>query len=298
MSEAALQLSESLADAAAQAGAAVVRVESGRRHANSGIVWSAAGDVITLHPELETGQELTLVLPDGGSAAARVVGQDPSTNVTLLHCEAAGLTPVTWRERPAPRVGELVLALARTQGGTRAGLGIVSGLRAPHGGHGGHAGSALLQTDLRPGAGFSGGLLVDVRGQGLGMNGLSGWRGQPIAVPPAALQRIVDALRAHGRVERGYLGLSAYPAALPARWSVPAGQPEGLVVIGVEPDGPADRGGLCLGDVLLSLEGTSVGNLGELQAFLGEESVGHPVRARILRSGSPQELTIAVGSRP
>lgn len=297
MSEMPLELSDALADATERAGAAVLRVQGGRRFGASGVAWSAQGLVITSEHGLPEEAEVGLGLPDGSEATATVLGRDPASDVALLRAEGVALQPPTWHE-PEPRVGALVLALARPGGGLRAAQGIVAGLVTPRAGGARARGERLLLTDLRGGPGLAGGLLVDVQGRGLGMNTVSGWRGRPTAVGAGALRRVVAALEAHGSVQRGYLGINAYPAELTARLEPVAGQTQGLVVLGVEPGGPSDQAGLQTGDILLALDGAVMGHLGDLQAWLGEERVGLPARARILRGGTAQELTIAIAARP
>jgi serine protease DegQ len=296
MNEHATQVSDALAAAVERAGASLVRVEGGRRFPATGIAWSADGLIVTVHHALEDESELTIGLPDGSEARAELVGRDPATDVALLRTDAQGLAPPAWApEQAPPRVGSLVLAVARPGAGVRASLGVVSGLFSPRG-HG--RGQPLLLTDLRPGPGYSGGLLVDAGGRALGMH-TAGWgRRQPLGLPVAVLRGVAEALQRHGRVPRGYLGVSVYPAQLPQAVAHEAGQDAALVVIGVEPDGPAARSGLLLGDVLLSLDGQPVGHVGALQAFLGEERAQAEALARIVRAGAAQELRLAIGTRP
>jgi serine protease DegQ len=297
MSETAQQVSDALADAAARAGAAVLRVQSGRRFGASGIAWSAAGLVITSEHGLPEEREVELGLPDGAEVTAEVLGRDPASDVALLRATGTTLQPAAWHE-PEPRVGALVLALARPGSALRAALGIVAGLAAPREGATRARGERLLLTDLRGGSGLAGSLLADAQGRALGMNTAGGWRTHPTAIGLPALRRVVAALEAHGRVQRGYLGISAYPVELTAGLEQIATQALGLVVLGVEPGGPCDQAGLQTGDILLTLEGTAVGHLGELQAWLGEDRVGRSVSARILRGGAVQEVSVPVAARP
>jgi serine protease DegQ len=297
MSETVQGLSDALADAAARAGASVLRVQGGRRFGASGIAWSADGLAIASAHGLPEERDVEVGLPDGTEATAEVLGRDASSDVALLHIEGAALQPAAWLEGE-PRLGALVLALARPGGTLRAGLGIVAGLATPREGAARARGERLLLTDLRGGPGQAGSLLVDVQGRALGMNTAGGWRGHPTAIGVAALRRVVAALQAHGRVQRGYLGIGAYPVELPTQLEQAAAQAQGLVVLGVEPDGPCDKAGMFTGDILLSLDGTAVGHLGDLQAWLGEERVGRKVSARILRGGAAHELAVTVTARP
>ncbi len=170
MSEEAASLSEALAGAVEAAGASVVRVEGRRRMPASGIVWSADGLIITAQHVVTVDEGVAIGLPDGGMAAATVVGRDPLTDIAVLRAEAGGLAVPAWAGPETLRVGHLVLALARPGRTVQAALGVVSALgegwRTPPGG----SIERFLQTDVVMYPGFSGGPLVDAHGRVAGMN--------------------------------------------------------------------------------------------------------------------------------
>jgi S1-C subfamily serine protease len=107
---------------------------------------------------------------------------------------------------------------------------------------------------------------------------------------------VVGALAAHGAVRRGYLGVATFPVRLGAL-AARCGQPHGLLVSAVEPESPAERGGLVIGDALLALGGAPVSEPGDLLPLLEEDRIGQPLVARIVRGGEPRELTLTVGAR-
>jgi len=123
-------------------------------------------------------------------------------------------------------------------------------------------------------------------------------RGTSLAVPAETLRRVAGALAAHGRVRRGFLGIGTYPVRLPRALQDAAGQPAGLVVVSVQPDGPAEKAGVLLGDVVLSLDGERVVQIGDLLGLLDEERVGKEVIAKLARGGAVQDVRVTVGARP
>lgn len=291
-------LSNALGAIVESAGSAVVRVEGRRRGPSSGVVWSPNGVVVTASHVLEREEGIELGLPDGRSLDASLVGRDPTTDVAVLRAAASGMAVPSWADGSALRVGHLVLGLSRPGGTARASLGVVSALgdawRAPTGGRI----DRYVQTDLDIHIGFSGGLLVDASGRGVGINTTGLMRGHSLALPASTLRRVVDTLLAHGRVRRGFLGIGTYPARLPAGLESRLGQASALLVVSVEPEGPAARAGLLLGDVLISLAGHAVRHPGELLAALEEDRIGQEVTAKIVRAGEVRELPITIGVRP
>jgi S1-C subfamily serine protease len=118
-------------------------------------------------------------------------------------------------------------------------------------------------------------------------------------LPLTAIDKTVASLQTHGKVRRGFLGIGAQAVRIPAAIASNHGlkQDRGLLVVNVEPDGPAERDGLLLGDVLISIEGAAVAEVEELQGRLTGDLVGRPVAIRLIRGGEPRELSVTVGER-
>ncbi len=174
-------------------------------------------------------------------------------------------------------------------------LGVVSAVggpwRTPRGGRV----DGYLRTDATMYPGFSGGPLVDAGGRVLGIN--SSWlgRGEGLAIQTEAAESVVEALLAHGRIRRGYLGISSQPA----RLAEPFEDSDAvLLAVNVEQDSPADKAGLLVGDALVSLDGQRFRNHEELQGLLGSEVVGKSATLTIVRGGERRELSVVVGERP
>jgi S1-C subfamily serine protease len=297
MAELLSNLSEALAGVVETAGQGVVRVEGRRRLPASGILWSADGLIVTAHHVLEHDEKIGVGLPDGKAVTATIVGRDPTTDVAVLQANARDLKPAGQATPDTLRVGHLVLALGRPGRTVQATLGIVSALgdswRTPAGG----LVDRYLQTDVTMYPGFSGGPLVDVEGRILGLNTSLLLRGTSLALPVPTLRRVAEALQAHGRIRRGYLGVGAQVVRLPAASAEQLGQETALLVVSVSPDSPADKAGLVLGDVVVGLAGQTVRHMDDLLALLTGDRIGTPVPVRIVRGGQIQELSVTIGER-
>ena len=285
-------LSDALAETVAAAGPGVVRVEARDRLPSSGIIWSSQGIVVTAHHVVERDENISLGLPSGGTVPATLVGRDPSTDLAVLRTEAADLAEPQWAGPDDLLVGHLVLALGRPGQNVRATMGIVGALgeawRTPAGG----SLDRYLQTDLVMYPGFSGGPLVNVEGRFLGLNTSSLLRGVSLTVPIPTVRRVVEAILSHGRIRRGYLGVGAQPTRLPEKLARQLGQETGLLLVSVEPDSAADKGGLFLGDTIVALGGQPVQRLDDLLSTLGGEQIGKETPVRIVRGGQLQELKL------
>ncbi len=289
-------LSRDLAAIVEAAGPGVVRVEARRRLPASGIVW-ADGVVVTANHVVQRDENIAVGLPDGGKVEATLAGRDPGTDVAVLRVPATVSAPAARGGVEDLRVGHLVLALGRPGRTVRATLGIVSALgeswRTPEGSQV----ERYLQTDAPFHPGFSGGPLVDAAGRVLGLNTTALVRGFSLTIPAATLQRVAETLLVHGRVRRGYLGIGAQPVRLGAETERTLGQRTGLLVLSIEPGSPAERGGLYVGDILTGFDGQPVTEIEDLMALLAADRIGQAVPLRIVRAGTLQDRTVAVGER-
>ena len=296
MSDLLSQISDGLADVVATAGKSVVRVEARRRMPASGFAWSD-GVVVTAHHVVEQDDNISVGLEDGQSVTATLAGRDPATDIAVLRTAGDGLSIPGFSDPDGLRVGHLALALGRPGRTVQATMGVISALgkgwRTPVGGQI----DRYLQTDVTMYPGFSGGPLVDASGRVVGLNTSALLRGVTVSVPLPTVRRVVEALLAHGRVSRGYLGVGAQVVRLPDTVKPKLDQGTGLLLVSVEPDSPAQKGGLLLGDTIVSLDGQAVGSLDDLLAALGGDTVGKASLIRVLRGGQLQELSITIGER-
>jgi len=292
-------LSNDLAGAVDRAGQSVVAIHARRRIPASGIHWRP-GVIVAAHHTIQRDEEITISLADGSTVPATLAGRDPTTDLAVLKVDEAKVPVASAADDAAIRVGALVLAIGRPGTAVTASLGVISAVggewRTWHGG----TIDRFVRLDVSIYDGFSGGPLVDAAGRVLGLNtsGLS--RGAALTVPAATVNRVVDQLLRSGRVARGYLGLGLQAVRLPTslveRHSLP--NDIGLMVVSTEPGGPGDRAGVLIGDVLVAVEQTPVGDPAELLAFLGGDRIGKQVGLRIVRGGEPVDVSLTVGERP
>ena len=184
--------------------------------------------------------------------------------------------------------------------GPRVSWGVMSALGGPwHSARGG-AIDQFLRPDLTLYPGFSGGPLIDAQGRVVGVNTSGLLRQLELAIPVSTVGRVVDELVARGRVSRGFIGVGLQPVRLPedVRRAFTAASETGLIVINVQPDGPAARSGLLLGDIVVTLDGAAVDAPEVAQAVIGARTVGSTITAAILRAGAVAEVRITVGERP
>lgn len=296
MSNAAQDISNALADAVERVSASVVRVEIGRRRPASGLIWTSDGLIVTTAHGLEREEGLELTLENGQTHPATLVGVDPSSDLALLRSELRGLAVAERAPSGSIRRGQLVLALSRPGRTVRSNLGVISALSEQWRAPGGGKIEQYIQSDVRIEPAFSGGPLIDASGRVIGLNSAGILRGTALTLPAVTIDRAVSALLSHGQVQRGYLGVSSTPARLPSRVAESAQQRVGLVVTGLQENGPADGAGVLLGDVLLALDGERVESIADLQATL-EERAQQTVPLRVLRAGVIQELSVTPSSR-
>ena len=287
------QLSTDLAEAASRTAPSLVLLRGRRRRAASGTVIDPQSFLVSDHL-LDTDEEVRARTADG-EITARVVGRDAGTDLALLHIEAGGLTPVTFAANPV-RIGEIVLAVGRTWTGLVAHPGFVTHLSGPHQVSPGFRLEQAIHTSLDPFSGFSGGALVNVRGEAIGISTSALDRGRGLAIPAREVTRVVDSLRRHGRLRRGYLGISSLPVALPERQRSGAAE-RGLLVTSVASGSPADNAQLLVGDVILSIDQTSAVRPDDLAGYLSGDRVGQRAALHLLRGGNPVQVDVTIGER-
>lgn len=291
-------LSNDLAGLVESSSPFIVRVEARRRMPATGVIWSADGVIVTAQHVVTREEKIRVGLPDGDTVPAQFLGGDPSTDLAVLRAEASGLAAPAWTPATDLKVGQLVLALGRPGHTVQAALGVISALsqdgwRSPAGGEI----DRYVQTDVVMYPGFSGGPLVGAAGSVIGLNTSALLHGISITVPGETVRRIAEAVLTHGRVRRGYLGVSAQAVRLPEALADQIGQETGLLLVGVEPDSPADRGGLLLGDVITALNGRPVRHMDDLQAGLSGDRVGQTVPVQVVRGGQVVTLDMVIGER-
>lgn len=287
------QLSNDLAGAAAKTSPSLVLLRGRRRRAATGTIIDAQSFLVSDH--LLDADEDVRARTAGGEVTARVIGRDAGTDLALLHVEAGGLTPVTFATETL-RIGEIVLAVGRTWTGPVAHPGFVTHLSGPHQVSPGFRLEQAIHTSLEPFSGFSGGALVNVRGEVVGISTSALDRGRGLAIPARDVARVVDSLRRHGRLRRGYLGISSLPVAIPERQR--QGDAErGLLVTSIAPGSPADSAQVLVGDVILGIDDTSAVRPDDLAGYLSADRVGRQASLRVLRGANAMQVAVTIGER-
>lgn len=293
--------SDALADAVQSVAPSIVAIHARRRIPASGIVWRA-GYVIATDHTIRRDRDITVTLNDGRQIAATLVGRDPSTDLALLKL-ADDSVPVAKKlasEGGSLRAGQIVLAVGRPGTAITATLGTVHATGGEWRTWQGGQMSETIRVDMTVHDGFSGSALVDSRGNVAGINSSILTRGAPATIPAATIDRVIEQLLVGGRVPRGWLGLGTQPVRLPERVRTDANltQEVGLLIVNIAAGSPAEKGGLFVGDTLISLAGNITREADDVLAILGPDTVGRTLTARIVRAGEVIELPVTIGESP
>lgn len=289
-------LSTGLADAVERIAPAVVLVDGRPRQSATGVVY-AHDLVITADHVLEREEDLSIQTHDGRTLAAQFVGRDPATDLAVLRVPGLNIDPAKAATSEA-RVGQLALAVGRpSNDGIQASLGIVTSVGGPVKMGRGQTLERFFRTDATPYPGFSGGPFVDTQGAMLGIITTGLARGVTLALPASVVVRVAQTLTQHGKVKRGFLGISSQPVTIPQAQRAGRTQESGLLVVKVEDGAPAQHGGLLIGDILVGLDNQTVEDPDDLQGLLSGDRVGRSVPVTILRGGGLQTLQITIGER-
>ena len=282
-------LSSELADVVGKAGNSVVAVDARPRFGSSGVIWRP-GIVVTAEHTVRREEEITVTLPDGKSVAATVAGSDPGSDLTVLKVEGADGGPVAIAGVPAP--GNLALSIGRSpDSGVNATMGIISAVSGSWRTWRGGRLDNYIRLDLTLYPASSGGLVVNTKGEAIGVATSALSRIAGLAIPASTVNRVVDEILSRGHVARGYLGVGLQPVELPDHQ-------KGLIVLSLEADGPASKSGVLIGDVVVSLGGTAVDDTDDIQTVLEKHAVGSTVSAGLVRGGVALNIGIVVGERP
>jgi len=299
MGSALVEISNQLAAAAERAGSSVVNV-GGRSHgSSSGIHWQR-DVVVTANHTVKRDEDIAVTLPDGRKVKATLVGRDGGTDVAVLKVEGLGESPAQFNEASAPHVGNLALVLGRHQeNGLMASLGAVSLVADSRRTWAGGTLDRYIRLDIALYPGSSGGSVVDVEGRIIGMATAALSRVAPLTVPVSTVNRVTATLLEKGHIPRGYLGIGLQPVSIPAELKTKLSLANnGIIVLSVEPGGPAERGGVMIGDILVTLEGHSLEQTDDLQAVLNADAVGKSRKVQAIRAGKLVELSVQIAERP
>ncbi len=266
----------------------------------SGVVVSEEGHVVTNTHVIANYDEIRVQLTNGRVEPATVIGADVSSDIALLKINARGIDPLPLGDSDDVKTGQIVFAIGNPFGFQETvtqGIISATGRRILE-----DSGNEFFQTDTAINQGNSGGPLINIRGEIIGINtaifsgsGSGSWIGVSFAIPSNVVAHVVDSLISKGRVVRGYLGVGMQTITPDLEEQFGLKDNEGALVSFVEPDSPAAKAGIKPGDVIKSLNEEEVADVHQLKARIMETSPGESVKIGIVRDGAEQVLTATIG---
>ncbi|EZH80875.1 serine peptidase, partial [Ectopseudomonas composti] len=267
----------------------------------SGFIISPDGYIMTNNHVVADADEIIVRLSDRSELEAKLIGADPRSDVALLKVEAKDLPVVRLGKADDLKVGEWVLAIGSPFGfdhSVTAGIVSAKGRNLPSDSY-----VPFIQTDVAINPGNSGGPLFNLQGEVVGINSQiftrsGGFMGLSFAIPMEVAMQVADQLKADGKVTRGWLGVVIQEVNKDLAESFGLDKPAGALVAQVLEDGPADKGGLQVGDVILSLNGKPIIMSADLPHLVGGLKPGEKAELDVVRDGSRKKLDVTVGTLP
>jgi S1-C subfamily serine protease len=297
--------SRTVSSVAESVGPAVVRVEAqanGRGGSGSGVIISSDGLVLTNSHVVQGAKTARLTTPDQLTFEARVIGDDPHTDIALLHAHTLATLPVaSIGDSKTLKPGHLVIAIGNPLGfESTVTAGVVSALGRSLRASSGRLIDDVIQTDAALNPGNSGGPLVNSRGEVVGINTavIVGAQGICFAVASNTASFVLSELVKHGRVRRGYVGIAAQTMHIPRRLQLAANTgASGAMVTVVEPGSPAAKAGILSRDILVALDGQPTEGVDDLLRRLNAHSIGRTLTASLLRGGQRIDVKLTPSER-
>jgi len=268
----------------------------------SGVIVSNTGYLLTNHHVVEAADEIEVALNDGRKLLAKVVGNDPETDLAVLRVDAENLPAITFGSSDALKVGDVVLAIGNPFGvGQTVTGGIVSALGRT--GLGINTFENFIQTDAAINPGNSGGALVDVGGNLVGINTAiftrsGGSMGIGFAIPVSTTRMVLEQIVKNGSVTRGWIGVEVQEISPAVAESFRLQSTRGALIAGVLRGGPADKAGMKPGDVLVEVEGRPVADPTSMLNLVAALAPGDTARMKLKRAGKDLNASVTVGRRP
>jgi serine protease Do len=268
----------------------------------SGVIIDPRGYVITNNHVIDGAARVQVHLKDGRSFVGEVVGADSQTDVAVIKVEAENLPAASLADSEKLKVGQIVLAIGNSlglQGGPTVSMGVVSALGRPLPGAD-FISEGLIQTDTAINPGNSGGPLANISGQVIGLNTamIPYAQGVGFAIPANTVKWVANQILDHGRVVRPWLGISGanLNPALARRYDIPADS--GVLVVEIDPRGPAYEAGLRVGDVLVELGSQQVKEMKDVISTLSKLHVREYVEVGFVRLGGRRTTSIRLIESP
>ncbi|MYM21458.1 Do family serine endopeptidase [Duganella sp. FT135W] len=268
----------------------------------SGVIVSGQGYILTNNHVVEAADEIEVVLADGRKAAAKLVGTDPETDLAVVKITLEKLPVIVLGQAEQAQVGDVVLAIGNPFGvGQTVTMGIISAL-GRNNLHINHF-ENFIQTDAAINFGNSGGALVDASGNLLGINSAiysqtGGSVGIGFAIPVSTAKSVMEAIIKSGHVVRGWIGVESQEITPELAASFGLQRQSGAIIAGVVRNGPADKGGIKPGDILLSVDGKPVADTNSMLNLIAQLAPGGKAKMTVLRKNRETTLDVTVGKRP
>ena len=270
----------------------------------SGVIVNPQGYILTNNHVVANASDVEVFTQNHRKYKARIVGTDERTDIAVLKIDASGMPAFTLGDSSLLKVGDIVFAIGDPFGiGETATMGIVSATgRALHGSIEHY--ENFIQTDAAINPGNSGGAMIDLRGHLIGINtaiisgGGGGNEGIGFAIPVNMARHVMDQIVAHGKVIRGYLGVTIENVSPDMAKAFGLNQGGGALVADVVPGGPAAGSGLRRGDIILELDGKKVTDSSDLSLRISELAPGQEAHMQVFREGKMQQFNIKLGTLP
>ena len=268
----------------------------------SGVIVTSSGYILTNNHVVETADEIEVALADGKKLLAKVVGNDPETDLAVLRIDAGNLPAMRFGSSEDLRVGDVVLAIGNPFGvGQTVTSGIVSALGRT--GLGINTFENFIQTDAAINPGNSGGALIDASGNLVGINTAifsrsGGSIGIGFAIPVSTAKMVLEQIVKTGSVTRGWIGVEVQEITTPIAESFKLDDTRGALIAGVLHGGPADKAGVKPGDILVEVQGKPVADPSGMLNLVAALAPGQAARVKLKRQGRDVEASITVGRRP
>jgi serine protease Do len=276
----------------------VPQPQTPERGLGSGFIVSPDGVILTNAHVVDNSHDITVKLSDRREFKAKVVGIDKLTDIAVLRIDAHGLPTVKLGDSKSVQVGQWVIAIGSPYGfenTVTAGIVSATSRALPEGTY-----VPFIQTDAPVNPGNSGGPLINMDGQVIGINSqiysqTGGFQGLSFAIPIDVARNVEEQIVAHGKVERGRIGVTIQEVTQPLAQSFGLKEPAGALVSSVDPEGPAGKAGVQSGDVILAFNGAKVESSSQLPPLVAAVKPGTDAMVQIWRHGEQKDLTIKVG---
>ncbi|WP_392885345.1 Do family serine endopeptidase AlgW [Pseudomonas migulae] len=268
----------------------------------SGVIMSPEGYLLTNNHVTSGADQIVVALKDGRETLARVIGSDPETDLAVLKIDLKNLPAITVGRSDNIRIGDVALAIGNPFGvGQTVTMGIISATGRNQLGLNNY--EDFIQTDAAINPGNSGGALVDANGNLTGINTAifsksGGSQGIGFAIPVKLAMEVMKSIIEHGQVIRGWLGIEVQPLTQELAESFGLSGRPGIVVAGIFRDGPAQKAGLQLGDVILAIDGEPAGDGRRSMNQVARIKPTDKVTIQVMRNGKELKLTAEIGLRP